>query len=182
MCQIVTDATIAARQAGDNVYARIWEFLGGNCVEECKKNLALVKGVVKAYRFQRHKALPTTASAYVSKLLQPLKDIIELSRGEEVEQHRQNFVRSVFTSFSGRYIAIVDGIVQDVEKSEASLKRLKSKQNNGESSEASDGDKMKEQLKLDTRYLIDDASMIFKELGINDMDASKYLECHTLLL
>ena len=155
---------------------------GWQLVEECKKNLALVKGVVKAYRFQRHKALPTTASAYVSKLLQPLKDIIELSRGEEVEQHRQNFVRSVFTSFSGRYIAIVDGIVQDVEKSEASLKRLKSKQNNGESSEASDGDKMKEQLKLDTRYLIDDASMIFKELGINDMDASKYLECHTLLL
>ena len=69
-----------------------------------------------------------------------------------------------------------------MEKSEASLKRLKSKQNNGESSEASDGDKMKEQLKLDTQYLIDDASMIFKELGINDMDASKYLECHTLLL
>ena len=96
VCQIVTDATIAARQAGDNVYARIWEFLGGNCVEECKKNLALVKGVVKAYRFQRHKALPTTASAYVSKLLQPLKDIIELSRGEEVEQHRHRISSALY--------------------------------------------------------------------------------------
>ena len=190
VCQIVTEATSAAGKAGDNVYARIWEFLSGKCVEDCKKNLALVKGVVKAYRFQKHKALPTAASTYVPKLLQPLKDIIELSktenakrpsRGGEIHKYKQNFVRSVFTSFAGRYIAIVEGIVQDVEKSEASLKRLKSKNSNGESSEVSDGDKMKAQLKLDTRYLIDDASMIFKDLDIHDVDASKYLECRTLL-
>ena len=141
ICTILSDTMDAAVNAGKNIYSRIWELLTDHTITQCKNNLVLVKSVVKAYRFQQHKAMPEIASTYVTKLLQPLKDVIEITNVSnnkdndddgEMETYRHDFIRSVFKSFAGRYISIVESIILEVGKSEASLKRLKSKSSNGD--------------------------------------------------
>jgi conserved oligomeric Golgi complex subunit 2 len=186
ICKIIVDSTNLAVNKGKGIYARIWELLSDYTIWKCKKNLVLVKNVVKAYRFQEHKAMPEIASAYVSKLLQPLKDVVELSGytdsdqedkhvDEEMKTSQHNFVRNVFKSFAGLYIAIVESIILDVEKSEASLKRLKSKSTSGSKGSPSDGDKMKMQLKLDTDFLIEDMSKFLMKINLKGLDVEGLL-------
>ena len=185
ICTILSDTMDAAVNAGKNIYSRIWELLTDHTITQCKNNLVLVKSVVKAYRFQQHKAMPEIASTYVTKLLQPLKDVIEITNVSnnkdndddgEMETYRHDFIRSVFKSFAGRYISIVESIILEVGKSEASLKRLKSKSSNGDKGMPSDGDKMKMQLKLDTAFVVEDMSKFITPLGVQELDVSGLLK------
>lgn len=124
------------------------DVLSGKISTECESNLNLVKSVVKVYRFQQAKPLPVDPSAHVVRLLNPLRAL--MSRRDF--KSRSAVARKVLSSFGAKFSALVSECVSEVEKSEASLRRLK----NAKAVVAgiSDLEKIRKQFELDRLALI----------------------------
>jgi len=124
------------------------DVLSGKISTECESNLNLVKSVVKVYRFQQAKPLPVDPSAHIGKLLNPLRTL--MSRRDF--KARSAVATKVLSSFGAKFSAVVSECVSEIERSEASLRRLK----NAKTAVAgiSDLEKIRKQFELDRLALI----------------------------
>eukprot|EP00455_Lapot_gusevi_P042774 TRINITY_DN5126_c0_g3_i1.p1 TRINITY_DN5126_c0_g3~~TRINITY_DN5126_c0_g3_i1.p1 ORF type:complete len:387 (-),score=63.42 TRINITY_DN5126_c0_g3_i1:90-1250(-) len=114
-----------------------------------------VPKIITAYRMTG-KAPPSEASAYVASCLLMLKTVVTSQKYPLTQLRLQTLVTEVCTGGSEQFYRAINELLQNLSRSESSLRRLTSKRVPVESSseQMSDADKIRRQIELDIREFI----------------------------
>ncbi|EME30235.1 Conserved oligomeric Golgi complex subunit 2 [Galdieria sulphuraria] len=140
-------------------HVQVEEILCNLIVTKCTENLQSLRGILAAYRMTT-KPVPKHHSPFVSNILRPLRDVLQLISKEE--DLKSPIVDTVCQQVVERYIAMTAEIISSVRKAEDTLKRLNlGRSSSGNNSEnVSDLEKIRRQLELDGKKLTEELKQI----------------------
>jgi hypothetical protein len=149
--EIISEAFGEAASHLEGLQEQCKEILSTRLIEDCSTNLILLKSVIKAYRFQKNKPLPSAPSPYVMKFGKPLEEILKHENISALSD-KVVFFEGISASIIMKFDKMATQCIEGVQKSDASLKSIKRGKVGGttlNSPGASDLEKIELQFKLD---------------------------------